>query len=208
MEIAINRANKIITELLEFSSSKKLELSECDLNAIVLQSLEYVRHILVQEKVEVVRRLSDDLPSVLADSAKLEQVLINLLTNACHAMAGGGTLTVKTSLRTLRPHEVCRESKDRSGLILGAGEEVLVVDVEDTGTGIPENKLAHVFDPFFSTKPVGKGTGLGLAVTRNIIELHGGRIEIRNRAEGGAAAILTLRRGAARHDGARQTDAQ
>ena len=200
MESAIERANKIITELLEFSSSKKLELSECDLNAIIHQSLDYVRHMLIQGKVNVVRKFGADLPSVLADSAKMEQVFINLFTNACHAMPGGGTLTVKTSVRTLRPQEVGRESTDRSGLLLDSGEEVLAVDVEDTGTGIPEDKLTRVFDPFFSTKPVGKGTGLGLAVTRNIIELHGGRIEIRNREEGGVTVGLTLRCGSIRDE--------
>jgi PAS domain S-box-containing protein len=200
MEAAIDRANTIITELLDFSSSKKLELTECDLNAIVLRSLDYVRHIVIQGKVTVVRNLPVDLPSVLADAAKMEQVLINLFTNACHAMPQGGTLTVNTALRTLHPQEVGRESSDRSGLRLDAGEEVLSIEVLDTGTGIPEDKLSRIFDPFFSTKPVGKGTGLGLAVTRNIIELHGGRIEIRNRPEGGAAVALTLRRGAVHHD--------
>jgi PAS domain S-box-containing protein len=198
MEAAIARANTIITELLDFSSSKKLELTECDLNTIVLHSLDYVRHILVQGKITVVRGLASGLPSVLADAAKMEQVLINLFTNACHAMPTGGTLTVNTLLRTLHPHEVGRESSDRSGLRLDAGEEVLSVEVHDTGSGIPEDKLSRIFDPFFSTKPVGKGTGLGLAVTRNIIELHGGRIEIRNRPEGGVTVALTLRCGAAR----------
>jgi signal transduction histidine kinase len=198
MQVAVERANSIIAGLLDFSSSKKLELTECDLNKIVGHSLDYVRHVLNQGKVRVDRRLGAELPSVLADERKLEQVFINLFTNACHAMPGGGTLTVATALRALRPNEVGRESRDHSGLRLDAGEEVLTVEVLDTGTGIPEDKLSLIFDPFFSTKPVGKGTGLGLAVTRNIVELHGGRIEIRNRAEGGAAVTLTLRRGAVR----------
>ncbi len=201
MQVAVDRANSIIAGLLDFSSAKKLELTECDLNEIIKHSLEYVRHVLNQGKVRGDLRLAANLPSVLADGRKLEQVFINLFTNACHAMSAGGTLTVTTALRILHPSEVGRESRDHSGLRLDAGEEVLTVEVLDNGTGIPEDKLPRIFEPFFSTKPVGKGTGLGLAVTRNIIELHGGKIEIRNRPEGGAAVKLTLRRGAVRNAG-------
>jgi len=196
---ALERANTIIEGLMDFSSSKKLELSECNLNEIVERSLEYVRHLLVQGKVRVTRNLDQGLPSVLADSGKLAQVFINLFTNACHAMPRGGTLSVRTAVRTLRPEEICRESSVR-GLRFDSGEEVLAVEIEDSGTGIPEDILARVFDPFVTTKPVGQGTGLGLAVTRNIIELHGGRIDIRNREEGGVSVALTLRRGAAQDE--------
>ncbi|MEA3209101.1 MAG: hypothetical protein QOE70_2158 [Chthoniobacter sp.] len=195
MQVAVDRASTVITGLLDFSASKNLELNDCDLNEIVGRSLEYVRHLLVQGKVNVVRDLGENLPRGLMDARKIEQVFVNLFTNACHAMPGGGLLTVRTGARTLGPNDIPREAGDRSGLRLGAGDEVLTVEVQDTGTGIPEDKISRIFDPFFTTKPTGQGTGLGLAVTRSIIELHGGTIEASNRPEGGVTVTVILRCG-------------
>jgi len=120
---------------------------------------------------------------------------VNLFTNACHAMPGGGKLTVRTSLRQLGPHEVPRDAGNRTGVRFSAGDRVLHVEIQDSGTGIPPDKLARIFDPFFTTKPTGQGTGLGLSVTRSIIELHGGLIEVHNGAQGGVTVGLTLRCG-------------
>ncbi len=195
MEIAVTRANTVITDLLDFSSSKNLELTECDLNEIVERSLEFVKHTLTQGKVVTVKEFSNNLPNALVDRHKIEQVFINLFTNAGHAMPQGGKLTVKTSARALGQQEGAFESGDRSGVRLAPGEEVLHVEVRDTGMGIPPDKLPRIFDPFFTTKPTGQGTGLGLSVTRNIVELHGGQIKIHNCSEGGVSVELFLRCG-------------
>jgi signal transduction histidine kinase len=115
---------------------------------------------------------------------------VNLFINAIHAMPDGGTLTVKA---------FAANGSDKAG----GGEQsecsedgrdaVLTVEVEDTGTGIPPDKMAKIFDPFFTTKPTGVGTGLGLAVVRQIIDLHGGNIQITNKPQGGVRATVTLK---------------
>ena len=193
MEGAVERANTVVTGLLDFAASKTLELTDGDLNAAIEGSLKHVRHLLVQSKVEVVQHLGAGLPPAVLDFVKMEQVFINLFTNACHAMPGGGVLTIRTSQHLLRENEVPRNAGNRTGSWFGTGDAVLRVEILDTGTGIPRDKLARIFDTFFTTKPTGQGSGLGLAVTRSIVELHGGLIDIFNREEGGAGVVLTLR---------------
>jgi two-component system, NtrC family, sensor kinase len=107
-------------------------------------------------------------------------VFINVFMNAIHAMGGHGDLSVRTF--TSRPAVA-----DNAGRA-PAGRNV-VVEIEDTGTGIPDDKLDKLFDPFFTTKPVGTGTGLGLSVSRNIIELHRATIKIANRKEARGASV-------------------
>jgi signal transduction histidine kinase len=144
--------------------------------------------------VKVVANLAANLPDAFVDPPKIEQVFINLFTNACHAMPSGGTLTVTTKEKTVTPSESPKhDSGDRSGMRFRAGESVLVIEIRDTGTGVPAEKLARVFEPFFTTKSTGKGTGLGLSVTQKIMDLHRGKINIENHPEGGVVATLTLK---------------
>ena len=120
---------------------------------------------------------------------------MNLMMNSIHAMPKGGTLTVRTYVRQFNgggPPQGHGEP-DKLADRLRVGDTVVVAEVDDTGTGIPENQLPKVFDPFFTTKPTGKGTGLGLTVTNKIIELHGGVIDIRNRKEGGVRVEVMLK---------------
>ena len=141
------------------------------------------RHILVVEEFE------EGLPPAMLDTNKFEQVLVNLFINAIDAMPKGGRLTVRTRQERLK--EVGPEVGARATDRFQVGVRVIVVEIEDTGTGIEEGSQTRLFDPFFTTKPPGKGTGLGLAVCKSIVALHGGTIGIANK-EGGGGARATV----------------
>jgi signal transduction histidine kinase len=141
--------------------------------------------------VAVVTNFAGRLPPCRLDRDKIKQVLLNVFVNAAHAMAHGGTLTVTTRCHQLVADE--QPNGQRSGTPFRAGDLVFIIEITDTGTGIPAEQLSRVFDPYFTTKPTGKGTGLGLTVTKAIVDLHGGRISITNRPEGGVAVTLAFR---------------
>jgi PAS domain S-box-containing protein len=192
MRAAIRRADNIILGLLDFSAPHEVKLEPVQVNDIVEQALVLTKHVQVGSLVLVERQLAAGLPPINADANKLIQVFVNLFMNACQAMADGGRLIVRSQTRQLRPEEVRMDAGSREAFRFRAGDPAVEVQVDDTGPGIPADKLQRIFDPFFTTKATGQGTGLGLAVTRNIMEMHGGRIEITNRPEGGARAALLL----------------
>jgi PAS domain S-box-containing protein len=191
MKDAIRRGESVIREMLTYSSASDLDLREVAINSLIEQTLRFVRHNLAKGKVKAVTNLSQDLPPCLLDAGKMEQVFVNLLINACQAMSGGGTLTVTTSAESLDADDLDGEKADGSRPHFRKGDPTVVIEVRDTGTGIPEDKLQLVFDPFFTTKKAQGGTGLGLSVVKQIVDLHGGRISLRNAAAGGL--IITVR---------------
>jgi signal transduction histidine kinase len=195
MNDAIKRADSIILGLLDFSVPHALDSHAEEINAVVAQSLALVRHELelAPHPIDLVRDFATDIPRVFMDRNKIKQVLVNVLTNAIHAMPNGGTLTVRTYARQFQAGELNADAGSRLADHFRPGETVVVTEVTDTGTGISEEKLAKIFDPFFTTKPTGKGTGLGLTVTKKIVELHGGTIALRNRPEGGVAVTITFK---------------
>jgi PAS domain S-box-containing protein len=191
MRNATSRANTIIRGLLDFSRSDDLELKPQDLNALVSHGLVMIRHILDQSGVELVTALAPELPMAALDAMKVEQVLVNLFTNAIHAMPTGGKLAVKTHAACLT--QTYRDAGRREACHFYAGDTVVMIDIEDTGCGIPPEILRKIFDPFFTTKATGKGTGLGLAIVKRTIDLHSGQIEIDNRPEGGVGCRLMFK---------------
>ncbi|MDR3641994.1 MAG: ATP-binding protein [Humidesulfovibrio sp.] len=148
---------KIVADLLGFSRQHESSMGEMDLNASVLEVASLMRHTFSLEKIGLELNLAEGLPAIIGDREKLNQVWMNLLNNARDAMPGGGTICVSTRLRE--------------------PEGLLVVSVADGGTGIKPEHLDEIFDPFFSTKGVGAGTGLGLSVSFGIVQNHGGTIE-------------------------------
>jgi len=189
MQNAIDRASSIIQGLLDFSREEKLVLEPVDLNQVIQRSLQLVKHELSRQGVEARTELADSLPKIDGDSDKLQQVFINLFMNALHAIKGKGVLTVSSSVE---PGKSLPTSSATDQPAFPGGDKVIVIQVMDSGPGIPEDKLDKLFDPFFTTKPVGEGTGLGLSITHNIVELHHGLIRFSNRPEGGACATLVF----------------
>ena len=160
----------IVQSLLEFAREKEPRKVPTDLNQLVEKTLSLFLYKLGGRGVKCVKRLTPTIPPVAVDPHQIEQVLINLINNAIHAMKGGGTLTVST----------------------GYGEGAVTVKVEDTGCGIPPHILNRIFDPFFTTKEPGKGTGLGLSVSYGIVRSHGGTIEVKSEVGRGTTFTITL----------------
>ena len=187
---AVQRADAVIKGLLDFSTPKKLDVQEEDLNAIIEQALLLVRGEIKGNIHNVVKELQPGLPPLKLDRLKIGQAFVNVFTNAIHAMPHGGILTVRTRAR--QHAGVGENIGDSRSESFHVGCTLVVAEIDDDGTGIPADKLTKVFDPFFTTKTTGEGTGLGLSVTRSIIDLHGGTIEIHNRPEGGARVTITF----------------
>ncbi|HJV65202.1 MAG TPA: ATP-binding protein [Geomonas sp.] len=148
------RCKAIIDSLLSFSRKSDGSAGAVDLNNALQEVLELVRHKSRYERIEIVELLQEDLPPVQADGAGLRQVFMNLLLNAHQAISGSGVVEISTFVE----------------------REMGVVTIKDSGCGIPPEQLAQIWDPFFTTKSVGQGLGLGLAITYNIIQRQGGEI--------------------------------
>lgn len=165
------RSALITSQLLAFSRRQVLWPTLIDLNLIIAE-FERVLRKTAGEGSTLVLRLAGDLPSVLADRAQMEQVLLNLTLNAADAMKqGGGTLTIETGIREFSP----LYTSTRPDIAISLGPHVMMV-VSDTGTGMTPEVLSHVFEPFYTTKPLGQGTGLGLSSVYGIVKQSGGYI--------------------------------
>ncbi|MDD5568704.1 MAG: transporter substrate-binding domain-containing protein [Candidatus Omnitrophica bacterium] len=174
VKTAVERADNIVRDLLDFSRVSKLNMEPENINTLCEKALSLLKYQLDKSRIEVVTSLQADIPAIKMDKNKIEQVILNLLMNALQASFEGGRISVKT-----RFNFIAKE---------------VALKIEDNGSGIPEEALGKIFDPFFTTKRGKGGTGLGLSVVRNIVEMHGGKIEIKNNRSGeGAAAILTFK---------------
>ncbi len=186
MADAVRRADLVIRGLLDFSAPKRLEVKPEDLNVIIDRALTLVRGEM--KGIEVIREAQPTLPPLNVDSGKIGQVFINLLTNAIHAMPDGGTLTVRTYSKQLTG--IGANIGQGRGDWFRVGESIVVAEIDDSGHGIPDETLTKIFEPFVTTKPTGKGSGLGLSVVKTIVGLHHGTIDIRNLPEGGVRATV------------------
>ena len=170
-----DRAAKIVRNLLVFAGSRQLARRSVSLNVVLQKVLALRAPACRAQDIEVVRHYDDRLPRVQSDPLLLHQVFLNMVMNAEHAIAStgkGGRIEIRTSVAP---------SGDR-----------IITSVRDTGTGIPEDGLSRIFEPFYTTKEVGKGTGLGLAIAYGIVQDHGGQIIAANHPEGGAVFTVEL----------------
>ncbi len=166
----IGRISKIIQSLLNMARPKASEQIPVDLEALLENTLAFLTEKFRRRQVEVVRRFSE-VPSVMGDPERLQQLCLNLFMNAADAMSDGGTLTVDLSPQ---------------------GDEEVLLRVADDGVGIPANQVAHIFDPFFTSKDAGTGNGLGLTVASGIVSDLGGRIDVESVQGEGTEFRITL----------------
>lgn len=167
IEKNVDKASIIAKELLDFSRQRELEFIPVNINSTVRSALQSIEHKLAN--INVYPDLAE-LPEILGDPVKLEQVFINILNNAVEAMSCGGNVDISTS----------------------CSDDYVNVKISDTGSGIPEQHIARIFDPFFTTKEVGAGTGLGLSICYGIVMQHSGSIDISNMEKKGTIVTVKL----------------
>jgi len=159
IDTEVERCRRIVDELLDFSRPKSGQKREVDINTVIGQTLFLLKHHERFRRMSVARELTEGLPRLPADPERLIQAFMALLLNAMDAMNSRGVLTVRSRLNPDRRDE-------------------LLVEFIDTGVGIPQEELPKIFEPFFTSKPQGRGTGLGLSVCYGIVAEHRGRIEV------------------------------
>ena len=155
-----DRASETVKNLLEFSRASHPKMENITIDEIVDKTVRLVKNELRLNNIKFSKKVGDEIPEMSVDRSGIQQVLLNLFINSIQAMPKGGDLKVLARLSD-------------------SLKEVLI-DVEDTGEGIPSDQLSNIFDPFFTTKREGEGTGLGLSVSYSIIKKHGGRIQVKS----------------------------
>jgi two-component system NtrC family sensor kinase len=170
IETASLDAREIIQKLLVFARQVPPEKKSVNLNEIVKNGLYFLDARCAKEGIELIRNLSPNLPEIIADPVQLNQVLVNLVVNALQSIKGEGTIKIQTKFN---------------------GQEVCLI-VEDTGSGMSKDVLDNIFTPFFTTKDIGCGTGLGLPVVHGIVTGHGGVINVESKVGQGTRFEIRL----------------
>ena len=180
MSNALSRIASVVQQLLDFSRKHELTLRATDVHRVLEDAILLMDYRLGKSNVQIVRDFAHDLPRVTGDGHHLQQVFLNLTLNALDAMPDGGTLHLR-SYPSDHPASAPDVAPDR-----------ICVEIEDTGVGIPEGEIDKIFDPFYTTKGPGEGTGLGLSVSYSIVKEHSGEIEVRSVEGQGTTFIVRL----------------
>ncbi len=182
---AVQRADKVIRGLLDYAHYSKLERRPAEINDVITSALRLVDHEMKKHRIEVHTDLAE-LQTAAFDFNRIQQVFINLFMNSAQAMEDGGRLNIVSKM-----HHLSRDEAERSQYF-EPGMKVIKVTVSDTGPGVDKDDSEKIFDPFYTTKDIGQGTGLGLSESRNIMELHNGTLHLTNCESQGACAVLLL----------------
>ncbi|MGA9209347.1 MAG: ATP-binding protein [Terriglobales bacterium] len=172
IECESRRCGEIVRNLLTFSRSSPMNLQWVDLNQVIDRCVRLVQHQTELNNVQLQPQMAEELPQVQCDAAQIEQLLLALIMNAVDALPHGGNLWV------------------RSRMVPEIG--AVQLEVQDDGVGIPESVLPNLFEPFFTTKEKGHGVGLGLAISKGIVERHRGRIDVDSKPGQGTKFTITL----------------
>jgi two-component system NtrC family sensor kinase len=172
MESESRRCGEIVKNLMTFARPTSMNMEPSDLNAVIDRCVRLVQHQLTLKSVELHLDLDPKLPAVRCDTGQIEQVILALVMNAIDALPNGGNLSLSS-----------RKTANSDGI---------QIEVRDDGVGMPREVLAKMFEPFFTTKEHGRGLGLGLAISRNIVDRHGGRIEVSSEPGHGTVFTITL----------------
>lgn len=164
----IDRVNKILNDLLQYAKPKGLELTKLNLNELISQTMLLAQNQVIGKDISFIYKNPNEPVNVKADPLKLQQVLLNLFINSIQSIKEKGVIEIKEGI--LNNH--------------------VELQIKDTGQGIPEDKLAFIFKPFFTTKP--KGTGLGLSLSKQIIEQHDGKIWAESKVDAGTIIFISL----------------
>lgn len=165
----VERISKIIDVTLSFSRQSEPFIEKLNLNTVVVSTLDLINHLLRKKEITLSFDLKNDLPLISADSKHLQQIIVNLITNAIDAIEKKGTITLKTYVEDYPENNL----------------KLVCLTVEDDGVGIAEEDLDKIFNPFFTKKP--SGTGLGLAITQKLLYKYNGTIEVQSRLGEGTA---------------------
>jgi len=167
-----NRCREIIRGLLDFSRQKKPIKTLANINALLRGCISLVENQAQFHNIAIVQNIDESLPMIVVDPSQIERVFLNLIINAAEAMNGGGTLTLTTNL--------------------GVNTRNIEIEVKDTGHGISDENMEKIFNPFFTTKEVGHGVGLGLAISYGIVKEHNGEITVESEIGKGARFTVSL----------------
>jgi signal transduction histidine kinase len=175
IEAEATRAGRIVRDLLNFARRREPKRESVALHELLDRAIELLSPKLASGHVEVERVFDQSIPPIAGDRDQLTQVFLNLMTNAADAMGKGGRLVLQTGID---------HGED--------GQRMISVSVSDTGQGIPPEHLARIFEPFYTTKAEGHGTGLGLSVSLGIVQAHGGAIDMESKPGHGTTARVKL----------------
>ena len=166
----MERARNITHRMLGFAKRMEPTQDNVDLNHVAVQTVKFLENEAMHRNIEIIQDMDKSLPKINSDTARLQQVLLNILENALDAIEKDGRIFLTTS------HD----------------QDWIRVSIKDTGPGMDKNTLEKIFDPFFSTKKVGEGTGLGLSISYGIVEKLGGRLTVKSEVGQGSEFIMLL----------------